>query len=238
MTRFSTLILIVLCCAALVSVFVLGCSRTDTITEPSTTSSYEDAALSKAIDDAFKVTGNGGLSGSHFTLNIIGVSKDKNPDMTGNKGHRIFVKLQGNTKILLTEGDFEVLDANGTDGEAAFMLPCPDAENDGITEYSVFARALGKPGGSSTMTTCATEVATGDQYCSIYSSVQVRSTGKSRFQNVSRELLYIYADLDGDGHVERYPLFDEALRDYFWSYDNYGLKLLQLRFYEVPTDVN
>ena len=35
-----------------------------------------------------------------------------------------------------------------------------------------------------------------------------------------------------------YPLFDNALEDYFWSYDNNGLKLLQLRFYPVPTDVN
>lgn len=50
--------------------------------------------------------------------------------------------------------------------------------------------------------------------------------------------LNIYADLDGDGTAERYPLFDEALQDCFWSYDNNGLKLLQLRFYPVPSDVN
>lgn len=48
----------------------------------------------------------------------------------------------------------------------------------------------------------------------------------------------MFVDLDADGTVDRIPLFDERLQGYFWEYDNNGLKLLQLRFYEVPTDVN
>ena len=93
-------------------------------------------------------------SGAHFNLNLIGVPQDKSAEMTGNQGHRIFVKLFGNTKIMLAEGEsFEVLDANGTDGRAEFKLPNPDPEDDGVTEYSVFARALGKAGGSSATTT-------------------------------------------------------------------------------------
>ena len=183
--------------------------------------------------------GNGFPSGAHYNLNIIGVPKEKSADMTGNKGHRIFVKLWGNTKIKLAEGDsYQVLDANGTDGEAMFQLPNPDPDNDGVTEYSVYARALGKPGGSATITTCAedefdvTWCNTGDDVL-----VMVRSKGKSTARNVSKQLLYIYADIDGGG-VKRYPLFHEALEDYYWSYDNSGLKLLQLRFYEIPTDVN
>jgi hypothetical protein len=155
-----------------------------------------------------------------------------------NDGHRIFVPLSGNSKILLHEGtDFQVLDTNGTDGSADFQLPNPDPDNDGITEYSVWARALGKPGGSSTTTTCAYDEL-GQLWCSVYSMVLVRDKGKSWFDNVSKELLYVYVDLDGDGTVERYPLFDAALQDYFWNYDNNGLKLAQLRFYEVATDVN
>ncbi len=63
------------------------------------------------------------------------------------------------------------------------------------------------------------------------------NTGKSCFTNVSKELLYVYADVNGDGTVERYPLFDSALQDYYWQYDNNGLKVLQLRFYQVPTTV-
>ena len=183
------------------------------------------------------VTGNGAPSGSHYTLNLIGMPRGKTADMTNN-GRRIFVSLEGRTRINLSEGAFQVLDANGTDGTAGFQLPSPDPENDGVTEYSVYARALGKPGGSSTTTTCATDVATGEEYCSIYSMVMVREGGKSSFTNVSRELLYVFADLDGDGTVERYPLFDDALQDYFWQYDNSGLKLVQLRFYPVSTDVS
>jgi hypothetical protein len=72
-------------------------------------------------------------------------------------------------------------------------------------------------------------------YCST-GEVFVRYAKKPMTKNVTRELLYIYADIDGGG-VKRYPLFDEALEDYYWSYDNNGLKLLQLRFYEIETNV-
>ncbi|MEK9136741.1 MAG: hypothetical protein AAB393_06420 [Bacteroidota bacterium] len=70
-----------------------------------------------------------------YQFNIIG-TKDKNPDMTGNNGHRIFVKLTGTSNIYMT-GDtstatglqcgtkFDVLDANGTDANGATLLvPC------------------------------------------------------------------------------------------------------------------
>ena len=181
---------------------------------------------------------NGAPSGAHYSLNIIGVPKNKTASMTGNLGHRIFVPLNGKTKINLSEGDFQVLDANGTDGSASFQLPSPDPDGDGITSYSVFARALGKPGGSARIATCATDPITMEEVCSTLNYVAVRESGRSRFTNVSNELLYIYADLDGDGTDERYSLFDDRLQDYFWEYDNTGLKLLQLRFYEVVTNVN
>lgn len=180
-------------------------------------------------------TGNGAVSGSHYSLNIIGVPKGKTADMTGNMGHRIFVNSFGTTKIMLNEGaEFQVLDANGTDGIAKFQLPNPDPANTGTTKYSVFARAVGTPGGTASMSTCATDPLTGMVVCSNLTYVAVKGT---KFQNVSAELLYIYADLDGDGVAERYPLFDSRLQDYFWNYDNAGLKVLQLRFYQVSTTV-
>jgi hypothetical protein len=185
-----------------------------------------------------ELTGNGAPSGAHYNLNIIGVPQTKTADMTGNNGGRIFVPRDGSAKIMLSPGPFQVLDANGTDGTAAFQLPNPDVNNTGTTTYSVFARALGKPGGSSKTTTCATDPTTGDLYCSIYSMVLVRGTNPSKFTNVSKELLYVYADLNGDGVVERYNLFNTALEDYYWQYDNTGLVLAQLRFYDVPTTVS
>jgi hypothetical protein len=191
-------------------------------------------------------TGNGAPSGAHYTLNIIGVPKDKSADMTDNSGRRIFVPLVGNAKILLDEGDeFQVLDANGTDGEAAFLLPNPDPDGDGTTVYSVFARALGTPGGSSLTTTCAT--GPGDdgvlgntddeEICSVVTLELTRDRGRSRFENVSKQLLYIYADIDGDLDLDRVALFDDALEGYLWDYDNNGLKLAQLRFYECASTV-
>ena len=154
-----------------------------------------------------------------------------------NNGHRIFVPLWGNCRIDLSIGDFQVLDGNCTDGPAAFQLPNPDPDNDGVTAYNVYARALGKPGGSAVATACYDDAA-GETWCSAESVVLVRSKGKSAFTNVSKELLTLCLDTDGDGGCDvREGLFDKDLADYFWQYDNTGLKLAQLRFYEIPTTV-
>jgi hypothetical protein len=228
--------------ASLTATLVLACEADDA----SAPDAENIAAENDADDEAHALVeppetipaaaaGNGGPSGPHYNLNIIGVPKGKK--MNGGSGNVIFVPESGTTKILLSEGPFNVLDKNGTDGEAAFQLPNPDPANTGTTSYSVYARALGKPGGSSQTTTCATDAATGELWCSVYSMVLVRTKGKQSFTNVSRDLLYLYADIDGDGNAERYNLFNTALTDYFWNCDNSGLKLAQLRFYEIPTTV-
>ena len=205
------------------------------------------ASMLMAPAMAIALTGNGAPSGAHYNLNIIGVPKNKTADMDNNSGHRIFVKLDGKTNILLCESGvdagcagvdgFQVLDANGTDGTASFALPNPDPDGDGTTVYSVFARALGKPGGSSVTTTCATDPSDGSEVCSVISLELTRDKGRSTFDNVSKYLLYIYADIDGDGTLERVPLFGDALEGYFWEYDNSGLKIAQLRFYDCSSTV-
>ena len=194
-----------------------------------------DAEQSDAIPlggSAQPLGGNGAPSGPHFNLNIIGTKTKTGVDVSG--GGRIFVPLQGSTRILLAEGaDFAVLDANGTDGSAQFQLPAADPDGDGVTNFEVFARALGKPGGASTLTTCATDPATGEELCSADSLSLVRSSGRQRFQNVSKELLFVSVDLDGDGVNEQVSLFDDALQDFFFQVDNTGLRIAQLRFYPV-----
>ena len=52
--------------------------------------------------------GNGAPSGPHYNLNIIGVSKGKTADMTNSDGHSLFVPLQGQCKINLQQGAFQV----------------------------------------------------------------------------------------------------------------------------------
>lgn len=183
-------------------------------------------------------TGNGSPNGAHYTLNIIGVPKNKTADMKDTNRHVIFVPLWGSAKISLEVGDFQVIDGNGTDSDGAtFALPNPDPDGDGTTTYSVFARALGTPGGNSVTTTCATDPVDNTEVCSVISLELNRDPGQTQFQNASKYLLYIYADIDDDGDLERVPLFDSALQGYFWDYDNNGLKVAQLRFYECSTTV-
>lgn len=191
------------------------------------------------------VAGNDAPSGAHYNLNIIGV-KEKSAPMDGNSsGHVIFMPLWGNAKISLTEGEFDVLDANGTDANGAkFQLPNPDPEADGTTTYRVYARALGKPATSVKITTCAEQAQLADgsyEYVALdCGSITLNRSTDGKFVNVTKDLLYvnILADTElSDGSIlkaGRYPLFDDRLEGYYWEYDNSGLKLLQLRFYQIP----
>jgi hypothetical protein len=225
------------------------------------------AACSEGTGPSYDVPvfgfGNGAPTGAHYNLNWIGVPRNKTADMTGNSGHRIFFPLWGSAKVLLCESGgggtaggltcpsdpsvFQVLDANATDGTGAFALPNPDPEADGTTVYSVYVRALGTPGGHATNTTCGMGAgldgipgtADDEEVCSVIQLILDRKPGKSTFENVSRELLYVYADLDNDPTTAptRIPLFDDRLFGYFWEYDNQGLKLAQFRFYPCSTTV-
>ena len=218
------------------------------------------------------VAGNGAPTGKHYNLNIIGMEKMKRADMNaaldeavqGHNGHVIFVALGKNdrvsTKIWLTEGDFKVLDANGTDGEATFRLPANNCEAPidapegsdctNETDYTVWARALGKPGGNAKITTCRTDTtdvygdATVDEYCSteVLTITSETGHGKKQFENVTKELTTICADywdaaagaLGQDGICDTREQLFAYDEQYWWDYDNYGLRLAQLRFYERP----
>lgn len=213
-----------------------GCSSADT------TSSLD------GLNQQTATTGNGGPSGSHYNLNIVGVDQGKNANMDGANGNVIFVGLGTKnttvtTNILLnqsTDGSFQVLDKNGTDGTASLELPAPGG-------YTVWARALGAPGDSAKITTCASDVAGNgavtDTVCSTENSVFVRGTGKSLFKDVTQALTTIvidavsesaaFAACGGTNQTSiRVNLFDKCLEDYFWRYDNNGLRLLQIRFYK------
>ena len=190
-------------------------------------------------------TGNGAPSGTHYNLNIIGVSHDKSANPNWGSGNVIFVGLgtrdaSVTTKILLSQsaasGVFEVIDKNGTDGEASFSLPAPGT-------YTIWARALGTPGGKAKITTCATDISLSDAavVCSTQHEVFVRGTGKSSFRNVTTALTTITLDPVADAAAvtacsgeTTVSLFDTCLQGFFWQYDNNGLRLLQVRFYPNP----
>jgi hypothetical protein len=216
------------------------------------------AALSLAAQQP--KTGSGAPSGAHFNLNIIGSEQAKAAPMTDSQRHTIFVALGKDgavtSKIYLVRGaSFEVCDGNAADaakdcaGEqiqpvgAVFQLPCntklsatsvdlvPCDDAGATASYSVYVKALGKPGGSATTTTCATDKTSGEEVCSTESVVTVRSKGGQKFQDVTNELTSIVANIDDDPQLERVALFHDPFKDWFWNYANQGLRLSQLRFY-------
>lgn len=185
--------------------------------------------------DVVFAKGAGNTGGGCYNLELI-AQKSKSISLTGTSGHSLFLAMDTRTKISLQEGDFNVIDRNGTDGSASFSLPNPDPTNSGVTKYSVFMRLVGKPNSSVNMGTCAYD-STGELFCSEDIIDMSRIAGSSKFTNVSQQLLYIYADVDGDGLVDRVPLFDSRLQDYFWQVDSQGRLHAQLRFCPVSTQV-
>jgi len=194
-------------------------------------------------------TGNGAPSGGHYNLNILGKRDCTPADLTGSDRHTIQVLLNGGqsaadingtlalsldkqNKIFLQGGDsFQVIDGNGCDG-AIFQLPTNAC-------YTAYARALGTPFGYANVTTCAVDNngtpldPTDDVVvCSMDTLKLDRTKGGQKFQNVTKELTTITFVVSGV--VTTVQLFDSALYDYFWNYDNHGLRLAQIRFY--PAD--
>jgi hypothetical protein len=205
----------------------------------------------------FAQTGNGSISGSHYNLNLIGQDTCKTQALTDSNRHTIFVDLNFNdgtptdptstvslnskNKIFLQEGPFQVLDGNACDG-AVFQLP----QNDCTTltvgsvsgcDYDVYIRGLGSPQGNpyAQMTTCRTDTTSTFQ-CSTETVSVYRYKSKSTFQNVTKELTTLCLDTNLDTKCDtRVTLFESSMFQYFWDYDNHGLRLAQLRFYpRVP----
>ena len=80
-------------------------------------------------------------------------------------------------------------------------------------------------------------------------SVTLRPKGKSIFTEVTAELLTIVFKVEVEIEVSlgvyetiieyiRVPIFDPIIENEYWEYDNSGLKLLQVWFYDCPTDVS
>ncbi len=182
------------------------------------------------------------VNGNHYNLNIIGAETVGNVDNgNGNSmGHTMFVDLYGMTKIIMTQGDeFKVVDRCGVDEKPAkteFMI-APGT-------YNVYARALGKP--NKHVEICSYgEFQEYDTTNILWlGCVDVKDTtrekGKPKSVNIN-ELFYvdvILSILDEEGNIvtveyKDFWVFDiDELIEYYWEYDNDGLKLLQVRFYE------
>ena len=73
----------------------------------------------------------------------------------------------------------------------------------------------------------------------------MRTKGKSSWTNVTAELTSVVFEIevcDEEGencelYEVRVPIFDDSLENEYWEYDNKGLRLLQVRFYDCSTNV-
>ena len=160
-------------------------------------------AFGLAAGSALAQNGNPCPGKKEYQFNIIGVPKNKNPDLTNNNGHRVFVDLNGPSTINFT-GDtdlndanglqcgsnFQVLDANGTGGSSALVLvPCTNvtvsSETTGIC-FDVWATTLGGPGSASVDVVCTFDgtvsgTTLGDGSCLLGGAVDIpleRKSGK------------------------------------------------------------
>ena len=88
--------------------------------------------------------------------------------------------------------------------------------------YTIWARALGQPGGNASITTCGTDL-TGAVICSTEKALLVRGHGQQTFKDVTTELTQI------DTTLGTISLFTTGFENFFWSYDNNGLRLAQVR---------
>jgi len=108
---------------------------------------------------AFAGDGNGAPSGSHYTLNIIGMpkgvgyTKELNDNFTGGNGSRIFVSREGTTQIYVQGRNepYQVLDHDGTDGVVGtagnpgtpgIILPYVG----GVYQCDIYVRLMGPQG--------------------------------------------------------------------------------------------
>ncbi len=189
-------------------------------------------------------TGNGATSGAHYNLNLIGKAKTDILPNDYNSGHRIFVNLEAKSKIYLTQGEFDVTDADATDGRGGFQLPAPNTVIDPNTgevassAYRVYVRVVGKPGGTGSLVTCGyTYDLTGTEIdtCSMEIVPLASHNGKPVFDDVTKELTTVLYDPDGSGPLlpVRVNIFDDEFAGYLWQLDNNGMKVIQLRFYQT-----
>ena len=175
------------------------------------------------------------VNGKHYNLNIIG--KDRHADVGDSSGHTMFVLENGRTKIIMTQnesGVFDVVDRNGLDRSAEFNI-APG-------HYNVYARALGKPGGHVNITANGTfnDTVEGTKLIWLgYVNINRTNPGKPTSVNIN-ELFYVDVTINTAEGVANYKdvwVFDiPELLEYYWDYDNHGLKLLQVRFYECTLD--
>ncbi len=112
----------------------------------------------------------------------------------------------------------------------------------GQLAYEVWARVKGIPNGSGTITTCGQSISTSSTstttttVCSLNQLVIGKNNPNKLFIDVTSLLTSICFNPVSSSTtltttVSCVPIFSPLFQNFFWSYDNQGNKVLQLRFY-------
>src|SRR5262245_41709755 len=165
---------------------------------------------SRSAAPVFALAGNGAPRGKHvFSWNLIGTPHSYQGGC--GDGRRIFVErdVKGAQILIQDENDgWSIVDCNGTGGHLAVM------HSDDLGVFNVYARILGKPGG--TLDVCVDLASDTDGLlCSIGSINLKRDGGQSKFR------------------IQPDALFDAELEDLLWTVDtNKDFRIVQFRVYQ------
>jgi hypothetical protein len=157
-----------------------------------------------------------------------------------------------------TDGDFEILDRDATDGEAIIQIPVgPDDPENGPTDKVVavdlFVRVLGGPGGCAELEGWAYDSDdtepndnNGQENTWWWSGTIYldRKAKRSTFVKATDIFNVWWCDIDYDdvdsdnntdeciaGSEEELSVFNDVFEDYYWKVYNHDTKLIQLGFY-------
>ena len=162
-----------------------------------------------------------------------------------------------------TDDVFQVLDANATDRDGA-EFTMPDDVYSSYKVYARALGTPGGKAAMTLCANETAGTVDGnypddvETWCSINQMVMERDKGPSKAEDVTDVLFTLTILVDTDDvkdyaltaclgnaglinladdqlQVADVPIFHSCFEDYFWNYDNNGLKLLQLRFYRVTS---
>jgi hypothetical protein len=149
-----------------------------------------------------------------YQFNMIGYPAGQEYTGGCGGGNRVFVNRDAhNARMLVTDGgSWDITDCNATVDNWAEMT------TNNMSQYAVFVRILGKPGGN--LHICADtyeDYEAGETLCLLGTIDLNRGHGQSRFQ------------------LAPSTMFDASLEDIVWQIDtNHDFRLAQFRVYEMP----
>ena len=187
-----------------------------------------------------------------YKVNIIGRPNNWNGDDTGSNGKVLFIGLKTNAQEVTcelgsgvgddtgqttdqvpaghqtiyftgtTDGTFDILDRDATDGSARIAIPA------NVAGYDIYIRVLGKPGGCLDANAFAVN-STGTFFFAGHLDANRRSGTPEKIRVDA--LFFVHVDTNGDGIPDTVvSVFDASFKEYFWQIANNGLRNMQLIF--------